>query len=92
MSPRSTILTHLGGCTLQDYGDLTSPFGNIHPRNKEAVAQRLADSCLAMQYGQHLVYQGPRFSSVTSSSMQGSTLTATVSFLPDTLGSGLTLR
>ena len=34
-----------------DYGDTQSPLGNIHPRNKVPVGQRLAQAAVDLVYG-----------------------------------------
>ena len=42
-----------------DLGDATSPFGDIHPRYKQQVAQRLANAGLAVAYGYDYYWTGP---------------------------------
>ncbi|XP_042332968.1 sialate O-acetylesterase [Sceloporus undulatus] len=43
-----------------DLGDENSPYGSIHPRDKQTVAYRLHLGALAVAYGKKfLVYQGP---------------------------------
>ncbi len=46
-------------------GDLTSPFGNIHPRNKETVSKRLAWAAEALTYGESVPFLGPAFVSMS---------------------------
>ncbi len=46
--------------TAVDYGDPTSPDGDIHPRYKQQVAERLAIAAKAVVYGESgLYWQGP---------------------------------
>ncbi|KAM6295715.1 sialate O-acetylesterase [Aegotheles albertisi] len=43
-----------------DLGDERSPYGSIHPRDKQSVAHRLLLGALAVAYGQQdVVFQGP---------------------------------
>lgn len=42
-----------------DLGDRESPFGSIHPRDKQTVAYRLLLGALAVAYGEKLLFQGP---------------------------------
>lgn len=42
-----------------DLGDRSSPFGSIHPRDKQTVAYRLLLGALAVGYGEKLLFQGP---------------------------------
>ncbi|KAM9221295.1 sialate O-acetylesterase isoform 1-T2 [Dugong dugon] len=43
-----------------DLGDRNSPFGSIHPRDKQTVAYRLHLGARAVAYGEkHLTFQGP---------------------------------
>ncbi len=44
-------LPNVGFATAIDYGDTRSPLGNIHPRYKSIVGQRLADTGMAKVYG-----------------------------------------
>ena len=50
----------VGVGSAQDLGDEASPQGNIHPRNKTLVGERLAANALHDIYGQDVVYQGPQ--------------------------------
>jgi sialate O-acetylesterase len=45
------ILSHVGMATAIDLGDIDSPYGNIHPRNKQTIAQRLAAVAKTLIYG-----------------------------------------
>ena len=42
-----------------DLGDFKSPFGAIHPRDKQDVSSRLVLGALNVAYGQHVNPQGP---------------------------------
>lgn len=49
-----------------DLGDPTSPFGSIHPRDKQDVGDRLSRAGLAVIYGDNSVYyKGPIATSAT---------------------------
>ncbi|MEI8093876.1 MAG: sialate O-acetylesterase [Spirochaetales bacterium] len=48
---------------------------DIHPKNKEAVGQRLARAALATVYGQNVAYRGPSFSGLE---IAGSALVVTL--------------
>ncbi|XP_054986333.1 sialate O-acetylesterase [Sorex araneus] len=42
-----------------DLGDRNSPFGSIHPRDKQTVAHRLHLGARAVAYGEKVTFQGP---------------------------------
>jgi len=84
-------LPSVGLAVAMDLGDPTSPFGDIHPRDKQTVGKRLALSARGITYGQKIQYLGPAAESYTSS-IQGNLATVTVFFKKDTIGSGLELR
>ena len=42
-----------------DLGDPTSPYGSIHPRDKQDVSSRLVLGGLNVAYGQQVNFQGP---------------------------------
>ncbi len=47
-----------------DLGDPTSPFGSVHPRDKQDVGDRLSRAAMAVVYGDKTVdYLGPIASS-----------------------------
>jgi hypothetical protein len=60
---------------------------NAHPTNKKDVGIRLGLMALAKDYGQNIIYQGPVYQSHTVSGNK-----ATISFKPETLGSGLNTK
>jgi hypothetical protein len=45
------VLPKVGVATAMDLGDPTSPFGSIHPRDKQTVGLRLSDAARALTYG-----------------------------------------
>lgn len=51
--------------TAVDLGDPVSPWGVIHPRNKETVGARLGAVVNAMTYGDDIQFTGPTFESYT---------------------------
>ncbi|XP_065177666.1 sialate O-acetylesterase-like [Sycon ciliatum] len=53
-------LPKVGVATAADHGDPTSPFGSIHPRDKQVVGARLALNALGLHYGMTTMeYQSP---------------------------------
>ena len=43
-----------------DLGDPTSPYGSVHPRDKQDVGDRLSRAGMAVVYGnKNVYYQGP---------------------------------
>ena len=48
-----------------DYGDATSPYGNVHPQIKGPVGYRLALAAQAVIYGQDVAYKNPSLVSAT---------------------------
>jgi len=78
-------LPGVGWSTAIDVGNPT----DIHPKDKQTVAYRLAASGLDMIYGIASPWKFPRYSSAKQST-SGTTITVTVSFDADTIGSGLT--
>jgi len=64
-------------------------YSDIHPKNKQVVASRLANSALAMVYGQTVAWKFPRVVSVNAST-SGTTVTVEVRFDSDSIGTGLT--
>ncbi|XP_065829152.1 sialate O-acetylesterase-like [Oscarella lobularis] len=77
----------VGMATAVDHGDLTSPFGSVHPRAKQPVGLRLSATARALLYKEKLVYQGPMISNAHANGNQ-----VVVNFDPSTLGSGLEMK
>lgn len=73
-------LNNVGMAVSLDVGDNS----NIHPTNKYPVGKRLALWARAKTYGENIVYSGPMFKSSTIVNN-----TIVISFLAETLGSGL---
>lgn len=81
---KALTIPHTGMAVVTDAGDNKAEWpGNLHPRNKYTVGQRLALWALAKDYGKtDLVYSGPLFKSATFENGK-----AMVSY--DHVGSGL---
>ncbi|AUP79837.1 sialate O-acetylesterase [Flavivirga eckloniae] len=60
-------IPNTGMASLLDVGD----FEKIHPPKKQQVGQRLAYWALAKQYGENIVFSGPKFRSATFSNGKG---------------------
>jgi len=75
-------LPNVGFATAADLGDLNSPFGNIHPRNKQTVGWRLSQVALSMDYDvRGLHYLSPQ--AINATVTQGPpNVTVQVSFSP----------
>jgi sialate O-acetylesterase len=56
-------LPDVGMATAIDLGDLGSSFGNIHPRDKQTVGERLSLAARDLYYGNPVQYLGPTYSS-----------------------------
>jgi len=80
-------LPKVGFATAIDLGDPTSPFGSIHPRDKQDVGLRLSLSARAISFQEKIPYKGPLATSFTV--INGTTPVAHVSFDPVSVGSGL---
>jgi sialate O-acetylesterase len=78
----------VGFAVTTDLGDADSPYGAIHPRDKDDVGYRLFLNALYMTYHEeHITYLGPTVSSIVYN-----TSSAVVSFQEDTITTGLVLR
>lgn len=76
-------------CTvIDDDGDLYSPIGNVHSRNKQLVGRRVAAGILANVYGTGQQAVGPTYAGATFG-VDGTTWTANVTFTPGSLAGGL---
>jgi len=87
----ATALPRVGVATAMDWGDPTSPFGDIHPRFKQIVGYRLHLAALAISYHQRVQYLGPEAMSYTVVQKAPSAVVR-VDFKPETVGSGLILE
>jgi len=78
-------LPNVGFGTAADLGDPTSPYGDIHPRNKQEVGKRLSLAARAITYKEKVPYLGPMATSwktVDANSVQ-------VTFSLASIGDGL---
>jgi sialate O-acetylesterase len=73
-------LPNVGYATAADLGDYTSPWGSIHPRNKQEVGRRLTLAARNIAYDEtDVIWQGPTFQSANIS-VDGGNTTVTVAF------------
>jgi len=68
-------LANVGYATAVDVGT----WNDIHPKNKQTVSTRLANSALQQVYGQSIAWQAPLYASATQETA-GTKITVTVSF------------
>jgi len=80
-------LNNVGMATTIDLGDPLSPFGNIHPRDKDTVGLRLSLVASALAYKYQVFFLGPTFSNATLT--QESPITISIMFDPDSIADGL---
>lgn len=73
----SSTLAKVGYGTNADHGAVC----NIHPPQKQNCARRLADSALALQYGQAIAWQSPTYASAAAGGALGS-LTVSLKDVP----------
>jgi len=52
-------LPYVGMGTAVDLGDISSPYGNIHPRDKQHIGYRLGLAAEALSYNSKVLYTGP---------------------------------
>ena len=79
-------LQNVGFGTMVDDGDTGSPYGTYHPRNKQLIGQRLANTALDIVYNTPTTWLGPMIDTVSfSTSSDGTTAIAKASFLPNTI-------
>jgi len=77
----ATKLPAVGYASAIDRGDATSPFGSIHPRDKQTVGQRLVDAAVNIAYGDKtVVWEGPTFAGARAVS-DHKAITVSVDFL-----------
>jgi len=77
--------------SLVDDGDVLSPIGSVHSRNKQLVGRRVAAELAAALYGAPAHPPGPTYSRAELSSAPNGTLTATVSFTEESMAGGALL-
>ena len=81
-------LPNTGVANAIDLGDRYGIAGDIHPRNKTYVGERLARWLRRDIYGQQVAVEGPQLLSVTAASV-GPTLTLTLQYSSDSNSDGL---
>jgi sialate O-acetylesterase len=85
-------LPNVGFATAVDLGDIDSPYGNIHPRDKEDVGRRLLLAGRAIAYGDTtIIFKGPMASKFQVATTTP-TASVTVTFENDTISGGLVLH
>jgi sialate O-acetylesterase len=80
-------LPYVGFATAFDLGDISSPFGDIHPRDKQDIGQRMALSALGITFHHKIIYKGPTIRTFTTENGK-----AIIHFHPDSIGLGLVLK
>ena len=82
-------LPNVGYASGVDIGDVSSPYGSIHPRAKRAVGNRLANAALALNYGKtEIPWKSPSYRSI-STHVENGVVTANVTL--DNVPTSLTL-
>ena len=89
-------LPEVGMAVATDLGDINSPYGNIHPMDKETVGYRLQLQALKLTYGRNVQADGPLFQSASSNPIREVTddqyeISVNVFFHSETVGQYLTL-
>jgi len=84
-------LPYVGFATAADLGDLTAPYGSVHPRDKQDVGYRMSLATRAIGFGENIVWRGPF---ATSARVVTSPPNAVVEvmFEKSSMGSGLRMR
>ncbi|PRP88018.1 hypothetical protein PROFUN_04446 [Planoprotostelium fungivorum] len=83
--------------TATDLHDTLSPFGNIHPRNKEPIGLRISNGLLNKLYNKNVVSAGASFNKVENVknaeiNTTSVNITLTISFVADQTAQGLAIR
>eukprot|EP01084_Bolivina_argentea_P089148 160913_1 len=71
-------LPNVFGAISMDLGDPTSPYGDVHPRYKQQMANRLSDAALNLIYGQKDVYWFGPVANNTKCNVDSNTKKATI--------------
>jgi len=87
-------LSNVGMGSAVDLGDLNSPYGNIHPQDKESVGYRLQLQALKHSYNQNILADGPLFLTATTNPTKPIEnglyeASCVISFTADTIGTSL---
>jgi len=83
-------LPKVGMAVAHDLGDPGSPEGDIHPRDKQTVGERLALAIRAIGYGENVQYTGP-IAIKMNHAVSGGSLVVSVFFDKTSIGVGLVL-
>ncbi|PRP74688.1 hypothetical protein PROFUN_03610 [Planoprotostelium fungivorum] len=83
--------------TAADLHDAISPFGSIHPRNKEPIGLRISNGLLNKLHNKNLISAGASFNKVesvktTPNNVGSVNITLTISFVADQTTQGLVIR
>jgi len=74
-------LPFVGYASAIDLGDPTSPFGSVHPRDKQDVGHRLSSAAINIAYGDTTqVWEGPTFASAVNNGVTNEMAKVTVTF------------
>jgi len=87
----ATSLPNVGVATAMDWGDPSSPFGDIHPRYKQIVGYRLHLAARGITYGEKIQYKGPQATDFKVI-REAPTAQVQVNFAPDSIGTGLVFQ
>jgi len=87
----ATALPAVGVATAIDLGDPTSPYGDIHPRDKQTVGSRLSLAARGIIYGEKVQYKGPQASEFKVIH-ESPAAQVQVNFAPDSIGTGLVFQ
>jgi len=87
----ATLLPKVGVATAIDAGDPTSPLGDIHPRFKQIVGQRLSLAARGITYMEKIQYKGPQATGFKVLSDSPSAVVQ-VDFETDSIGGGLVIQ
>jgi len=84
-------LPNVGVATAMDLGDPGSPFGDIHPRNKQEVGRRLSLIARALTYKENVQYLGP-MAHTWSIVSQSPDAVVRIEFEEESIGGGLVAK
>jgi len=87
----ATSLPNVGVATAMDWGDPSSPFGDIHPRYKQIVGYRLHLAARGITYGEKIQYKGPQATDFKVIH-EAPSAQVQVNFAPDSIGTGLVFQ
>ena len=82
-------LPNVGVANAIDLGDRDAPAGNVHPRNKSFVGERLARWLQHDVYGQQVQTKGPQLLGVTAELTNATTVQVTLQYAEDGSSDGM---